>query len=180
MTGSRDWADPERVSRELLRAIRDLNVDEPILVHGGCRTGADQQAEQAWIAAGRRRDQVEQHLPDWSAGKRGYFLRNKEMVDLQPTVCLAFVGQCSNPSCSRAPHPHPSHGAQMTIDLCEKAGVPIRRFYSHELEKAGFVSTLWLTRQMEKASASSAVAPPRAGAPAVRPWPIRPPRPAGA
>lgn len=180
VTGSRHWADPDRIRRELERATADIDADSPILVHGGCPTGADRQAELAWLAMGHDGSTVDRHPADRSLGNRGFYLRNQAMVDLHPAVCLAFIGACEKPGCQRAPHPHPSHGTQMTIDLCGKAAVPVRLFYSDVLERAGHRSTLWLTRQQEKLNASPGRRPLMTGAETTRPWPIRPARPAGA
>lgn len=176
VTGSRDWDEPERVRRELEQALNDLHTADVQLVHGACPSGADQQAEQAWLQLGRSIDTVDRHPADRRFGRRGFYLRNQAMVDLQPDVCLAFIGSCSKPACDRAPHPHPSHGTQMTIGLCEKAGVPVRRFYSRELEQAGRLSTLWLTRHIEQATSDPNDRPRMTGSVTTRPWPGHPER----
>jgi YspA, cpYpsA-related SLOG family len=85
VTGSRDWSDVGTIRRALVRHYSPGNT----LVSGACPTGADAIAEGIWEELGGK---VERHPADWrrygrSAGPR----RNREMVALGASVCLAFI-----------------------------------------------------------------------------------------
>lgn len=122
ITGSRSWVDRDAIERSLMRWYLDVGsrADEaPVLVSGGCPTGADRMAEEAWTRQGLP---LERHLADWDAhGKRAGFVRNAEMVKLGADACIAFIYDNSK-------------GASMTADLAEKAGIPTLRLHrgSHE------------------------------------------------
>lgn len=109
VTGSRAWDDYACI-RDTLRfefIINHRNRDA-VLVHGGCPTGADAMADKAW-----RKQQlpIEIYPADWSLGKQAGYIRNKEMVDSNPTVCYAFIL-------------NESKGATMTAQLAQDAGIP--------------------------------------------------------
>lgn len=108
ITGSRDWNDEKLISEVLNKP--DVFVTSDILIHGACR-GADDIAARIW----RSRGGQEIAMPaDWSKyGKRAGFVRNSEMVALKPDICLAFVK-------------NKSKGAMMTVNLCRKAGIPVK------------------------------------------------------
>jgi len=110
VTGSRTW-DDVWVIREALENAARLYGDF-ILVSGACPTGADRIAENIWYELAGV-DRVEQHPADWERyGNRAGFLRNEEMVNLGADLCLAFVK-------------NNSRGALMTINMAEKAGIPV-------------------------------------------------------
>lgn len=136
VTGSRDWADWERVSFELGRAIGESGrpIGEVVIVHGGCPTGADAIAGRiardyryrtelhpgGWAAPcrpacqpGHRRQQDDGRTTCPAAGP----YRNAEMVNLGANVCLAFIR-------------NGSRGASGTAYLAEEAGIPVRRFHA--------------------------------------------------
>lgn len=111
VTGSRDWTEDMTVYAALAEI---KNVDKPdsvTLVSGACPTGADIMAE-GW--ARRFGWEIERHPADWKGhGRSAGPWRNKRMARLGADVCLAF-------------HKDGSRGTQNMIDLCEKAGIPVR------------------------------------------------------
>ena len=81
--GSRTWTDRARIRAELETLPRDA-----IIIHGACPSGADAIANEEAEALGMR---VERYPADWNHyGKRAGFLRNTEMANTQPDLCLAF------------------------------------------------------------------------------------------
>lgn len=114
VTGSRDWEDQQAVYGALADIVRELPVDrEIIIVHGNCRTGADQMAD-VW---GRKYGAtIERHrAEDFGRWPRCGPLRNRHMVSLGADVCLAFIR-------------NGSRGASHTARLAEEAGIPTRRW----------------------------------------------------
>ena len=129
VTGSRDWGDVDAVVSALDRHT-DSGRIPTVIVHGDCPTGADKIADD-WVAA--QHDQpysspvaVEPHAADWSRGRRAGPERNADMVALGADLCLAFIGPCTSPRCSRVDL-HPSHGASGCAALAETAGIPTER-----------------------------------------------------
>lgn len=115
VTGSRDWTDAHRIEVALFRELYETKTFGPdaVLIHGACPTGADALAEEY---ATRAEMHIIRRPADWDRhGKRAGFLRNVELVELEPDVCLAFIRQGSK-------------GATMTANLAEKAGIETRRF----------------------------------------------------
>lgn len=108
ITGSRDWEGAEAVEQALVWAWNQLG-DAPILVSGGCRTGADRIAETLWRGWGLP---VEIHEADWAQfGRKAGPIRNQQMVDLGADMCLAFIR-------------NGSRGATGTANLANNAGIP--------------------------------------------------------
>lgn len=115
VTGSRDWTDARSIELEMFRALYETKTtfSEAVLIHGACPTGADALADEYARATGMH---IIRRPADWDRyGKRAGFLRNAELVDLGPDICLAFIRS-------------KSRGATMTANLAEKAGIETRRF----------------------------------------------------
>lgn len=123
VTGSRDWAEWNRVNDALNEYGHERDI---VVVHGDCPTGADRMA-QGW--ADYQGVLSEPHPADWSRGRKAGPERNAHMVNLGADVCLAFIGDCTSPRCKRTDR-HPSHGASGCADMAEAAGIPVRRFYA--------------------------------------------------
>lgn len=114
ITGSRSWDDYAKLSYELGLAVGAApSLDDVVVVHGDCPSGADALAAGICRQYGYRQ---EPHPADWQhLGKGAGFHRNAEMVSLGAGVCLAFIRNASR-------------GATHCADLAEKAGIPVRRF----------------------------------------------------
>jgi hypothetical protein len=131
VTGSRDWDDDSAVLSALDEAA-DFGRKPTVVVHGACPTGADRLASE-WVEAQYNQPfepdvHEERHPADWSQGRKAGPERNAAMVALGADLCLAFIGDCSSPRCTK-PGRHPSHGASGCADLAERAGIPTRRIY---------------------------------------------------
>lgn len=114
-TGSRDWDDPRTLRHAIFRALYETKTffGDAALAHGDCPTGADALADEYAREVGMH---VLKFPADWARyGKRAGFLRNAEMVDMAPDICLAFIRD-------------ESRGATMTADLAERAGIETRRY----------------------------------------------------
>lgn len=108
VTGSREWSDPNAARKMIADRLFDLPVDS-VVVHGAAR-GADRFAHQEAQKLGLL---VEPHPADWERyGKSAGFRRNAEMVSLGADICLAFWNGKSN-------------GTKHTIELAQKAGIPV-------------------------------------------------------
>lgn len=112
VTGSREWSDPNAarklISDRLYRLVIETG-EYPVIVHGAAR-GADRFAEQEAQKAGLL---VEAHPADWERhGKSAGFIRNAEMINLGADLVLAFWNGKSN-------------GTKHTVELAEKAGIPV-------------------------------------------------------
>lgn len=113
VTGSRTWTDTDVIWGAFCDNTFNV-LDRHTLVHGGA-AGADSIAGDQAKTLGW---DVEVHPADWERyGKRAGFIRNAEMVKLGADVCLAFIKENSR-------------GASMTVDLANKAGIPVVRFDS--------------------------------------------------
>ncbi|MFD3464829.1 DUF2493 domain-containing protein [Streptomyces sp. NPDC058682] len=115
VTGSRDWDDTQKIELEIFRVLYEMKTPhyQAVLIHGACPTGADALADKYARATEMP---VIQRPANWAAyGKRAGYLRNVELIDLGPDICLAFIR-------------HGSRGATMTADLAELAGIETRRF----------------------------------------------------
>ncbi|MEV5084379.1 DUF2493 domain-containing protein [Streptomyces sp. NPDC056159] len=115
VTGSRDWTDAHRIEVAIFRELYETKTfsRDAVLIHGACPTGADALAEEYALRAGMH---IIRRPADWDRyGKRAGFERNREMVELDPDICLAFIrGK--------------SRGATMTANLAEQAGIETKRF----------------------------------------------------
>lgn len=108
VTGSRDWEN-EGAIREWLDIIdRENRID--LLIHGDCPRGADHMADRWARLSGV---EVDRHPANWKEhGRPAGFIRNAEMVSLNPDVVLAFQRD-------------ESKGTQHTIDLARKRGIEV-------------------------------------------------------
>lgn len=86
VTGSRDWDDYNTIVHTLIQ-INPLMGRTHTLIQGGAR-GADQLA----FEAGQAMAWTPQTVPaKWTEhGKAAGFIRNQEMVDMNPDVCVVF------------------------------------------------------------------------------------------
>lgn len=123
VTGSRVLEDEGRVHGELNElSIRAARCGEQlVVVHGGCRTGADRFAAD-WCAGvtvcyrdggGSRPHVVEEVFPaDWSQGRKAGPLRNQSMIDAGADLVIGFpVGE--------------SRGTYDCLRRAGKAGIPV-------------------------------------------------------
>ena len=116
ITGSRGWTDPEQIRTAILDTIENhgASLEDAVIVHGDCPTGADYMAS---IVADHEGISQERHPADWKThGKKAGFLRNYEMVKLGADVCLAFIHNGSS-------------GASMTATSASKAGIPTKLYH---------------------------------------------------
>jgi hypothetical protein len=138
VTGSRDWADRDRVFDEIgnacLRAIH-AGYYSVVVVHGGAR-GADQQASK-YVRSNRVRamdatgvelnEEVHPVTPEqWRANRGAGIVRNHKMVALGANECLAFGMPCTR--CAPETLPHPTHGTKHCALTASTAGIPTLRF----------------------------------------------------
>lgn len=107
ITGSRN-ANPFVARKLISDRLFELPVDSTI-VHGGAR-GVDRMAGQEAQKLGLL---VEEHPADWDRhGKSAGFVRNQEMLDTGADLVLAFWDGRSN-------------GTRHTIEIAERAGIPV-------------------------------------------------------
>lgn len=127
VTASRNLRDRTPIDTGLANTVAQVPEDRPVLVmHGGAR-GGDLFADE-WAQARRPRVKARVYPAQWHKfGNRAGPLRNEEMVDARPDVCLAVILACASPRCSRS-DPHGSHGATHCADLAETDGIPTFRF----------------------------------------------------
>lgn len=122
VTGSRAWADLDRVVWELNRAVDRAMAaghDRMVVVHGACPRGADAMAS-AWVGECQQYDRIavdeERHPADWKRyGRRAGILRNHAMINSGVDECLAFIRDSSP-------------GATHCAGAAERADVPVRRW----------------------------------------------------
>ena len=138
VTSSRTWRNHGLVHQVLDLAVRCSDDGQIKLTHGDARSGGDRHAR--WWAE-RHPDQCvhDPHPAQWNTfGKKAGFIRNSEMVDLNPDICLAFVNDCRHlPDCEEraaelridGKFRHLSHGAAMTMDLSAYEKIPVELFY---------------------------------------------------
>lgn len=125
ITGSRDWSDKQMIRDALRGAVSGIRSRDVTLVHGDCPTGADRIADETGRLWGF---DIEPHPADWSRGRKAGPERNAHMVSLGADLCLAFIGDCTSPRCTRS-GAHPSHGATGCADLAEAVGITTIRRY---------------------------------------------------
>jgi hypothetical protein len=116
VTGSRDWTTEAVIRHALDRhavARRFLREDiETVVMHGNCR-GADQVAAKHAFQLGFM---VEAYPADWAKhGKAAGPIRNREMLDRQPDLVLAFQR-------------NGSRGTQDVIDEAKRRGIPVELY----------------------------------------------------
>lgn len=126
VTGSREWDDWQVIADALIDALTDFPGST--LVHGACKKGADQIADDIW-KAWFGEDRIERHpaewnkhtgaCPSWHVGKKvcksAGFRRNGEMVDLGADIVLAF-------------RKNGSSGTTDTIIKAKEAGLAVQVF----------------------------------------------------
>lgn len=106
VTGSREWADPEPIRRELARLPSDT-----IVIHGMAR-GADRLAHEIAAELGLA---VWPRPAMWERGKAAGIIRNRQMlVEDKPDLVLAF-----HPDLAEA------RGTRHMVEIARKAGVPV-------------------------------------------------------
>ena len=117
ITGSREFTSYDIVEYAIFDAASGaIDLDSVTIVSGNCPTGGDHLAEQV---AKNNRLMLELHPADWEKyGKRAGFIRNAEMIDLQPDVVLAFKKRGAG-----------NKGTQMTIDLARRKGIEVREYW---------------------------------------------------
>ncbi|MFC8490695.1 SLOG family protein [Streptomyces sp. NPDC057235] len=117
VTGSRKWADAQRVFDALWEVYHQHGAFQ--LIHGACATGADDLASYWYRVAGKELGCTEQRWPaNWSGqGKAAGPLRNVRMVSAGADLVLAF------------PLPEGS-GTRHTIKLAREAGIEVKEFTS--------------------------------------------------
>lgn len=118
ITGSRDWTDRRRIKNVLTKELNENG--RFVLISGGCPTGADKICEEVALSLGLL---VERHPADREKyGKRAGYIRNAEMVNLNPDVCYAFSIDDSK-------------GTQHTINLAHKKDIRVVRHDMTTLER---------------------------------------------
>jgi len=111
ITGSRDWTDQRMIQASLVTINATMRKnDEPMtLVHGGAKgadtIGAAAATELGWT--------LEEHIPDWSKGKRAGPLRNVEMLESGVDCVVAF-------------HKDGSRGTRHAIETARKMKIPVK------------------------------------------------------
>lgn len=114
VTGSREWLNRTAIWAVLNREL-EQHPEGIIVVHGKCRTGADDIADR-WAAGMKAIGlpvEIEEHEPDFDAhGDRAPLVRNREMAESGPDVCHAFPIEGS-------------HGTRHCMTRAMAAGVPV-------------------------------------------------------
>lgn len=119
VTGARAWSDWGAVYDALWKVYNEHGPFE--LRHGACSTGADHQAHQWFITAGRHVGCTELRFPatwqrpDGTFNKAAGFERNARMVEAGADLVLAF------------PLPQGA-GTQHTVKLARAAGIEVIEF----------------------------------------------------
>lgn len=128
VTGSRHWKDYDTISRGLTVAIETLIAKFPedkniVLIHGAA-PGADSLAAKfmtnatKFLASKGYHVTIDAHPADWDKYRNAAGpIRNREMVELKPDICVAFV----------APD---SKGTVGCMKMCTEAGIEILEYRS--------------------------------------------------
>lgn len=110
ITGSREWSDRFFIQNK----IEDLSLrGNIVIVHGGCKKGVDEIVNNYCLY-----ENIEQEIytAKWEKhGKRAGILRNQQMVDTKPDLCLSFWNGKST-------------GTKDCINKVIKAKIPINIF----------------------------------------------------
>lgn len=119
VTGSRNWPDDHTVEQALTTVLTEADpVDDFIVVHGACPTGADLYASR-WARMPAKPGmgvREERHPAMWNIhGKAAGPMRNRHMVSLGADLCLAFIL-------------NDSRGTTDCAERARKAGIPVREF----------------------------------------------------
>lgn len=84
--GSRWWGDPRPIERELKR----FNPAEDVIIHGDCR-GADRMGAMMARKLGWPNERIMAFPANWDLyGKAAGPIRNRQMLDENPDIVLAF------------------------------------------------------------------------------------------
>lgn len=126
VTGSRHWPDKAKVHAVLEALEAEFGIRYTV-VHGACPTGVDKIADDWAIEHGHPR---EPHPARWESehGRGAGFIRNSEMAQSGPDVCVAFIADCIKEGCTKTPYPHGSHGAAHCSKAARRAGVRVRTY----------------------------------------------------
>ena len=109
ITGGRYWSDRDKISN----ALFDASAPGDIIIEGGA-PGADTIARQVcdWMRPRRRWIELR---ADWELyGKAAGPIRNREMLDLQPEIVLAFHEDLAN-----------SRGTKDCAEEAIRRGIPV-------------------------------------------------------
>lgn len=122
VTGSRTWRNVSVV----YEALNALMVEHRalLIIHGNAPEGADKMADNWRQAVWHVGADVMVQRVQAKWRMNGSFA---EMVALAPGVCLAFIAECSKPSCAGR-KPHGTHGASHCAGLAEAAGIDTRHY----------------------------------------------------
>jgi hypothetical protein len=108
--GSRDWNDRRRIKIAIGRLLE--HYGDLTIIHGACR-GADRIADEIAEELGLTRMAFPITRSEWrSLGPAAGPLRNRRMLDQQPSLVLAFSNG--------------TDGTQGTVDEARKRGIPVR------------------------------------------------------
>jgi YspA, cpYpsA-related SLOG family len=108
LTGSQGWTEGGLIEIAMLVEVGDTPWHEVLVVHGGCKKGADKIVDE--IA--RRRGWGRLIMPaDWAHyGNAAGQIRNERMVKMGADVCIAFIRE-------------KSPGASTTARKADRAGI---------------------------------------------------------
>jgi len=111
ITGGRDWEDEYAIDVIVAGlAALTAGVNERFqLIHGHCPTGADAMAD-TW------KDVVDvvRFPADWSVGKKAGPLRNRQMLDEEPDLVIAFHDDLAS-----------SKGTKDCVGEARRRGIPV-------------------------------------------------------